>query len=525
MITVNIDTLVSSLSRWVFSAPLSAVLALLLCLGSCQSNDNVGVGKGVSVASLPLTAQIGEASSRVSMSDTYGGAFSCSWNSDQLNIYHSYVLSGAVQNILPLTFGTTATNGTTATFSYAGGLAYCYNPGAPLYAFSNGTGGGYTVSMDETGKSTLTATTLAGQNGTLSDCANYDALYGSTSVANGTGLPGSLAMHHLYGMMNLHLTSSTFSTSYPVTVTLTSSDSNMLPDNGGSATLNADGTLASTGTWGSTWSATVTPTTDGVVDVYFMTWPFSAINGALSIWCADASNYAYTARIVKLSSFSLAAAQLKSKPLAIINGPATNDSYSKLYAWDAIDGKPVTLNTIPTNANTTTLAASPSDYSSRALNVCKDCPSAIAIGWYLSVPFYWDDGRQESRGGNVTSYSMANGSTTKAGMWFRKQSKISGFSSTNAFTGTQITTSVQLSELTLSQIADLKLTTDYFFLPATGFTGSLNGVLTGGGTEGDYWSSSPSSNASLAYGMYFFNTGVIFNGYGRATGFSLWTAQ
>ena len=72
-------------------------------------------------------------------------------------------------------------------------------------------------------------------------------------------------------MLNLHLTSSSFSTSYPVTVTLTSSVANILPGNTGNATLKADGSLdVLTGSWGTSWSATITPTTAGVVDVYFM---------------------------------------------------------------------------------------------------------------------------------------------------------------------------------------------------------------------------------------------------------------
>jgi len=507
--------------RHAFVAPLYAAALLLLCFGSCQSSDNARAGEGASVASLPLTAQIGETSSRVVMSDVYGGAFTCYWNSDQLSIYHKYVLSGAVQSMGSLAFGTSATNTTTATFSYAGGTAQRYNPGARLYAFSSNAGGGYTTSVSDAGIGSLTATALASQNGTLADCATYDALYGSASVDYSTGLPGSLAMHHLFGMLNLHLTSSSFSTSYPVTVTLTSSAANILPGNNGNVTFKVDGIPnATTAVWGTSWTATITPTTAGVVDVYLMTWPFSATNGTLTISCSDASEYVYTPLTVTISNFSLAAAQIKSKELAITSTPFVFDS-SKLFAWDATDYKPVTLNTVPTNANTTTVASSDADYSSRAFYACKNCPNANAITWYLSVQYYWDDGNQSAIGGNTTSYTLANGTTTKAGMWFRKQSGIGDFSSTAAFTGTMVPSAKNLSEMPSDELSRLSI--DYFFLPAAGSTSS--GAFGYGGSLGRYWSSSPSSYTTDAYYLTFYSGGADLYSLNRTHGFSLWQAQ
>ncbi len=500
-----------------FSSLVSVAFALLLILGSCQSSDNAGVGEGASVASLPLTAQIGEASTRMGMSDTYGGTFSSYWNSDQLNIYHPYVLSGAVQSMASLPFGTTATNGTTAKFSYTGGLAYRYNPGARLYAFSKGTAGNYTAAVIADGTSTLTASTLASQNGTLNDCATYDALYGSASVNYSTGLPGSLAMHHLFGMMNLHLTSSTFSTSYPVTVTLTSSAANILPGNSGTATLKADGSLnVLTGSWDLSWSTTITPTTAGVVDVYFMTWPFSTINGTLTVSCSDDSGYVYTARTVTLSNFGLAAAQVKSKPLAIANTPVTSDTYSKLYAWDATNYQPVTLNIVPTNYNP---SATASDYLNHASYACKNCPSYCIISWYLSVDCYWDAGNIS--GGNTTIYKLADGNTTTAGMWFRKKTGIAGFSSTVS-SGTTSRTPVAL---TSDLVTSLNLKANYFFLPGAGCTGDSNGGFYSGGTGGFYWSSTPSSDTTGTYYLGFYGGGANLYYSSRKYGFCLWQVE
>ncbi len=509
--------------RPLFAAPLYAVALLLLCFGSCQSSDNAKADEGALVASLPLTAQIGETSS---MTDVYGGAFTCYWNSDQLNIYHKYVLNGTVQSMGALAFGTTATNTATATFSYTGGTAHRYNPGARLYAFSSNAGGTYTPTVLDDGTSTLTATALASQNGTLSDCAKYDALYGSASVDYSTGLPGTLTMHHLFGMMNLHLTSSSFSTSYPVTVTLTtSSGTKLLPDNSGNATLKADGSLnVLTGSWGTSWSATITPTTNGVVDVYFMTWPFTSSTGTLTVSCLDASGYVYTACQVSLSSFGLAAAQLKSNSLAITSTLAANDTYSKLYAWDATDSQPVTINTVPTNANTTTVASGDADYSGRALSACKNCPNAYEITWYLAAGCYWDDGNQGANGGNTTSYTMANGITTKAGMWFKKKSGIAGYSTTVS-SGVEDVTPMLLSAKSAADISALNLNTNYFFLPAAGFTIDDTAVFHFGGTEGYYWSSSPYPFTTMAYRLNFYSGGAHLSSYFRPTGSSLWQGQ
>ncbi len=136
---------------------LFSLSTLLLCLSSCQSSDNTKTGEGAMVASLPLKAQIEDTSSRVGMTDSYNGLFSCYWHLDMLNIYHQYFLNGAVQSMMSLPFSTTATSGLSATFSYTGTGAYQYDPGYRFYAFSSNTSGGYTVNVAGGGVSTLSA--------------------------------------------------------------------------------------------------------------------------------------------------------------------------------------------------------------------------------------------------------------------------------------------------------------------------------------------------------------------------------
>ncbi len=508
-------------NRYVISVPQCVMVALLLFFGSCQSSDNTNMGEGASVASLPLTAQIGESLSRVGMNDTYGGAFSCYWNSDKFKVYHKYVQSGSIQNITPLDFSTSANGGTSAIFSYKGSSSYRYNPGSRLYAFSSNTIAGYTMSVTDAGVSTLKATTLSNQNGTLTDCAKYDALYGSAGVNYSTGLPGLLTMHHLFGMMNLHLTNSNFSASYPVTVKLTSSIANILPGNGGNATIDVNGTLNKlVGSWNTSWSTTITPTTGGVVDVYFMTWPFSKINGTLTVSCLDKSGNIYVDRNVKLSGFSLAAAQLKSKPLAITSTLITPDTYSSVYAWDATNYQMVELQIVPTNANT---SASAADYINHASYACKNCPNANEISWYLSVDCYWDNG--SINGGNSTSYKVSNNNYTTAGMWFRKRSGIPGFSSTSSYGNIAAGVSRAPIALTDALASSLDLSANYFFLPAIGFTDSDTGGLNGYDETGYYWSSTPGNDALNAYGLGFGSTIVSVSSSDRRSGYSLWVLQ
>ncbi len=504
-----------SFYQYMISTPLYAVVALLLCLGSCQSSDNAGAGEGASVSSLPLTAQIGDVSSRVSMSDAYDGVISCLWNKDKLNVYHKYFLESIVRGMTSLEFGTSLSAVPSATFSYAGGGSYCYNPGSRLYAFSKGTGGGYTASVADDGTSTLTAPTLTRQKGTLNDCATYDALYGSAVVDYNTGKPASLTMHHLFGMLNFHLMSTTFSKNYPVRVKFTSWAAYILPDNGGSATLNADGSLNQlTGSWGTSWQTTVTPTIDGVIDVYLMTWPFNATNGKLIVWCSDASGYVYTPLTVAVSGFSLAAAQIKSQSLAIVNAPFSYDS-SKLFAWDATDYQPVTLNTAPTNANTIIGTGS---YLNQASYACQNCPNANEITWYLSVPCYWDEG--DIPGGNTTVYKLADGTTTTSGMWFRKRSGISGFSSDTS-SGYESCSSIAL---TSDNVKSLNLTTNYFFLPVAGCAFAGSGAVYDGST-GFYWSSTPQPNAMHACYLNFYPSGASLLYFDRSCGLCLWQGQ
>ena len=154
-----------------------------------------------------------------------------------------------------------------------------------------------------------------------------------------------------------------------------------------------------------------------------------------------------------------------------------------------------------------------------------NCPNYNEISWYLKFGCYWDDGNQGANGGNTTSYTMANGISTKAGMWFKKKSVIGSSFSSTAPSGVTSFTPTQLSTMTASDISALHLRTDYFFLPAAGYTNLSTGGFANGGTLGSYWSSTPDSNTSYAYHLDFSSSGASLDSNLRAYGFCLWQAQ
>ena len=158
--------------------PLCAVFAFVLC--ACQSDKEVS--GPARVKDVALKANLSNAVSRTTMTDTYGGAFAQTWNNDVLNIYHTYQSNGTAQSLMPLSFATTATGTSSAVFAYTDISDYAYNPGQPLYAFNKLTGTGQsTPSVTGTAATplTLSLTGWASQDGTLTGTQNaalYDAM-------------------------------------------------------------------------------------------------------------------------------------------------------------------------------------------------------------------------------------------------------------------------------------------------------------------------------------------------------------
>ena len=88
-----------------------------------------------------------------------------------------------------------------------------------------------------------------------------------------------------------------------------------------------------------------------------------------------------------------------------------------------------------------------------------------------------------------------------------------------------------LSSMSVSAIAALHLSTDYFFLPAAGYMSlSVQGTsgFSSGGTYGGYWSSTPYYLVGYANLLNFSSSFVGINGIvsnNRTQGLTLWVGQ
>lgn len=506
--------------------PLLAVFAFALC--ACQSDKQVS--GPVCVKNVALKANLSDAVSRTTMTDTYGGAFAETWNNDVLSIYHAYRSNGTAQSLMPLRFTTTATGTSSAVFNYTDLSDYTYNPGQPLYAFNKLTGTGQST-PNVTGIAatplSLSLTGWAGQDGTLTGTQNaalYDAMAGYTTTDAATGVPGSLTMNHLGGMVCFHLTCDGFTVGQAVSGFQFSDGSASPCCFPGSATVavTSGGAVTTTPVFTAKWNAsgsfipysnTANSVTSKCVDLYLSTFP-TTIAGPLTVMLS-LGGYAYSG--IVSPSYVLASSKVKVIPISLVKGSALYDS-SNLFAWDSTDYKPAVIGTgkALTDANTATA----SDFLNHSSYACKYCPSVNEMSWYLSVPCYWDDGSFSSSGGNSTNYKMANGNYTNAGMWFRKSSGISGFSSDKIApgfsTGQSSGTIKLLSAMASSAIHNLYLSTNYFFLPAAGFASYDDGSFHNGGSGGNYWTSTPN------YALLFYNGGVGVYGNSPSFGYNLW---
>ena len=118
----------------------------------------------------------------------------------------------------------------------------------------------------------------------------------------------------------------------------------------------------------------------------------------------------------------------------------------------------------------------------KAINSCKDEPTFEALTWYI--------GGGSPQLDNKTLWVFAN-HLYVGGIWLKKQNKISGFSSTNNYTGTYTWALGKGNpfDVAISGKPESTARSDYFYLPALGkYT---DGKLTDLGVNGYYWASTP----------------------------------
>ena len=169
---------------------------------------------------------------------------------------------------------------------------------------------------------------------------------------------------------------------------------------------------------------------------------------------------------------------------------------NKYYMWDAVnnywDGhansQPLLNNAANTNYAKSSAdsrwynTAFTKDVQIKAINSCKDAPTFEALTWYV--------GAGSPRLDNKTLWVFAN-HLYVGGIWLKKQSKISHFSSEENYSGTDKWELGKDIKFTVSNFGKPESTvrSDYFYLPALGQY--VDGKLTGLGVKGYYWASTP----------------------------------
>ena len=187
----------------------------------------------------------------------------------------------------------------------------------------------------------------------------------------------------------------------------------------------------------------------------------------------------------------------KNQKISTDLGMATYTSRkNKYYMWDAVsnywDGFE-TSQPLLNNAANTNYAKSSADsrwyntaftknVQTKAINSCKDQPTFEALTWYI------EGGSPQLD--NKTLWVFAN-HLYVGGIWLKKHSKISGFSSEENCPGTdkwELGKDIEFT-VAISGKPESSVRSDYFYLPALGQY--KDGKLTDLGKKGYYWASTP----------------------------------
>ena len=149
--------------------------------------------------------------------------------------------------------------------------------------------------------------------------------------------------------------------------------------------------------------------------------------------------------------------------------PLLNDAVSTDYATSSADAR--WYNTAFTK-----------DVQIKAINSCKDEPTFEGLTWYISAGSPQLD--------NKTLWVFAK-HLYVGGIWLKKQSEISHFSSTESYTGTATWVSGKDIKFTVSNFGKPASSerSSYFYLPALGQY--KDGKLIDLGVKGYYWASTP----------------------------------
>ncbi|MFC2766313.1 MAG: hypothetical protein ACFN27_03035 [Prevotella sp.] len=177
--------------------------------------------------------------------------------------------------------------------------------------------------------------------------------------------------------------------------------------------------------------------------------------------------------------------------------------------WDA---------TIPyTNGGDNEYNPAVSTYSTQASNLCKDCPNINQAMWYIERGDpCWDADLLWSQWNHLY----------KSGMWLKKSSEISGFTDATAPNGTDYRINAPYLWEGIQAAPNPTRptdTTDYFFLPSTGFY--VHDQIRSVGEYGQYWTSSTINypNPAAVFGIS--QTGISVGAQAPFVGGRTWTVR
>jgi hypothetical protein len=458
-------------------------------LSACSS-DNTGSSKATTTGNIEVGVSVPSVKTRVTETSNATSGLVTAWETtDKLNIWHKYLKAGSIASMISLEFQNSSSAGSSGTFRYTGtngtAAGYSFNPSNKLYAFNElPTTSNFTQTYNTASDNfTLSLSGFGSQNGTATNLRNYDAMYGVSSV-DASGTPSNTTMNHFTSVIRFDLTNTNLTTSnYLTSVTFTcgSTTTSILPTTGSFTLSNAGVITNGTLTGATSWTVSNIAASSGTASVYLMTFPFQGVSGTLSIAATALDGSTYF-RNITLSSLSLTSGTVKAYTVSLLRIPDATLYTGKYYEWDATAVYPATYNTI---------------ISGVATNCCKNCPTLLQIQMYLGAGVIWDPSNK--------------------GLWLKKSGYISGFA---AGTATTVAVATNVTPTTISSYSNSG--GQYFFLPAAGV--DFGGSVSNSGTVGYYWSSTPYSNSTNAYSLFFNSTSafVYYNYSNRNYGFCLW---
>ncbi len=482
-------------------------VALSSMLFAACSSDNEGSTDNGGIATdggLLLGASLNAVQSDSRIATTSTNTLTTNWSadgSDKLTVYNKYLNNGVAGDMTGIDFVNKTKSGTQTDQFYNGPTTTTFNTTSgdnAIFAFNKlATEANYTQTYNTDGTFTLTQKGLGEdlnittQSGLATDLYKYDAMYGVTT-ANSADYSKDVTMHHINTVLKFDMKNGAFGTNSISDIHIESVDAanSLIPAGTATYTLSADGsTLTNKARSYLTYFKIGSAATavSGIAPFYLMTYPgtypypTASATGHMVIYASNgdvipaentpgATGSVFYGRYLSYTNLNLLPGRVKEVTVTM-----NKNNYCK---WDAADN-------FPTVENTTAYSA-----DLKASNLCANCPTLDEFRMYVGAGFYYDNPSSST----AKSWTDCYGQPHKGGYWFKKKSKIDGFSTGTA---TKKTTGT-------GTVGTPTNTDDYFYVPACDDMKQYNWIWSSSGNAW-YWSSTPAADASgvtQAYELY-----------------------